>query len=61
MTAMNTSDLRGSSEPLSRHPEKKRYEKPVLVNFGDIGTLTNTVGKNGRSDGGKGSMSRSSP
>jgi hypothetical protein len=35
-------------------PPRRPYAKPVLVTYGDVVTLTESVGFSGKSDGGKG-------
>jgi hypothetical protein len=39
---------------------KKPFKTPELVVYGDIREITQTVGKLGMSDGGKGAMSKTS-
>jgi len=39
-------------ESRKQPPHKQAYEKPQLVQYGDIGTITRNVGGTGKNDGG---------
>lgn len=59
MADENASTLSG--ETPSEPPRKKPFEPPQLTVYGDITTLTRTVGRTGLTDGGKGSTNRTRP
>jgi len=40
---------------------KKPYHPPVIEVYGDIATITKTVGKNGNTDGGSGNKRKTLP
>ena len=40
---------------------KKPYRAPSLQQYGDLARITRTVDRSGQDDGGKGTMSRTSP
>ena len=50
-----------SDEQDSLARPRQPYEPPRLVVYGDIATLTQTVGKTGADDGGHGRNKRSQP
>jgi len=43
----------------SLHNQKKKYQSPNLVVYGDIREITKNVGSRGKIDGGKGSNKNS--
>jgi hypothetical protein len=45
---------------ISQNP-KKPYQAPRLVAYGDIAAVTQTLGMNGMSDGGNGTMKATQP
>jgi hypothetical protein len=47
-----------SGDAHGESPTKKPFEPPRLTVYGDITTLTRTVGRTGLSDGGKGTNNR---
>ena len=50
-----------SNQQEGQPPAKKPFEAPRLIVYGDIATLTRTVGKTGLVDGGKGATSHTRP
>lgn len=52
---------RPSDEQKSPARPRQPYEPPRLVLYGDIATVTQTVGKNGASDSGQGRNKRTQP
>jgi len=49
---MKSTDRNKTSVSISPRAERKPYEKPVLINYGDIGSMTKTAGATGGDDGG---------
>ena len=55
-------DNQEPEEPKSQDGKRRKpFEPPRLHVYGDIATLTRTVGRSGVSDGGKGAKNRTSP
>ena len=50
-----------SGDMATKPPSKKPFDPPRLTVYGDITTLTRTVGRTGLSDGGKGATNRTRP
>jgi len=54
-----TDDAKGMSEPVDNSApdkaklEKKQYARPVLIDWGTLGKLTQSVGWSGKNDGGR--------
>jgi hypothetical protein len=54
-----TDDAKGMNEPVDNNapakakPEKKQYAPPVLIDWGTLGKLTQSVGWSGKNDGGR--------
>ena len=59
MADEHTSSVSGTAQ--SDSPTKKPFEPPRLTVYGDITTLTRTVGRTGLTDGGKGATNRTRP
>jgi hypothetical protein len=51
----------GDSPDTTSDRKKKPFDPPRLHVYGDISTLTRTVGKTGLADGGKGSTAKTRP
>jgi hypothetical protein len=60
MASEHTRDTSGH-ENANASKGKKPFDPPRLTVYGDIATLTRTVGRTGIPDGGHGSNSRTSP
>jgi len=56
---MKSTDCNKMGVSIAPRTERKPYEKPVLVNYGDIGTMTKNTGSGTFDDGGGGGATKS--